>query len=508
VDAGPGALTLKASGPARGAWRVDGILTAGGLEVSAGGTARPLADKPSAALRATIAHANAAPLRGGAGGTLPVSFAGNIALTGKNLTLDDIDAAIAGTTLRGKLEVALSSPHRLQGELEADSIDAAGLVAAAIGAPAPATGKGGTAWSWSSEPFAGGMFGDYGGQVALKVRRVELLPQLTARELRANVRFDRDVFAFDDISGDVAGGRLAGQASFRSAEEGLKATGKISLAGVDAASFLPSGARPPVTGALTLSADVEGAGLSPVALVGSLQGSGKFALADAQFAGLDPRAFNAVTRAIDQGLSIDAGRISDIVGKALDSGGLAVKRAEGTIALSAGQVRLSKISADSQDAALALAGTLDLTDGSIDARLVLSGAGETADARPDIFMALKGPVAAPTRSIDVSALTGWLTLRAVENQAKKLREIERQREIEQQREAERQRQIENARRNAAPATPKSKPPLAGSEPPATPKSAPPPPIGLAPALPPPIDIKPLPMPDRSGQPEVSVGPQN
>ena len=137
-------------------------------------------------------------------------------------------------------------------------------------------------------------------------------------------------------------------------------------------------------------------------------------------------------------------------------------------------MRLSDVTATGKDAALSLAGNLDLTDGSIDARLVLSGSGEAAGTRPDIFMALKGPVAAPARSIDVSALTGWLTLRAVENQAKKLREIEqqreaerqreierrqqeaerqreiaRQREAERQREIERQRAIENARRNAA-----------------------------------------------------------
>ncbi len=68
VEAGPGTLTLKASGPARGEWRIDSKLTAGGLEASASGTARPFADNPSAALRATIARADVAPLRVGARG--------------------------------------------------------------------------------------------------------------------------------------------------------------------------------------------------------------------------------------------------------------------------------------------------------------------------------------------------------------------------------------------------------------------------------------------------------
>src|SRR5450756_1164096 len=87
VDAGPGSLTLKTSGPARGEWRIDGKLTAGGLEASASGTAYPFADNPTAALRATIARADVAPLRGGERASLPITFAGDVALTTRDLTL-------------------------------------------------------------------------------------------------------------------------------------------------------------------------------------------------------------------------------------------------------------------------------------------------------------------------------------------------------------------------------------------------------------------------------------
>ena len=469
VDAGPGLLTLKTFGPARGEWRIDGKLTAGGLEAGASGAAHPFADNPTAALRATIARADAAPLRGGERASLPITFAGNVALTARELTLSDINASVAGAPMHGKFALTLQTPRRLQGEIEADSIDAAGLIAAAIGMPAPAGNNGKAAWIWSSEPFAGGMFGDYGGQIALQARRVDVLPRLTAREFRTTLRFGRQEFVFDDMTGAVAGGRLAGALSFRAAADGLKAKAKISLIGVEAASLLPPGARPPVSGSFAFSADVEGAGLSPVALIGSLQGSGKIALSDAQFAGLDPRAFDAVTRAVDQGMAIDAARISDMVSRALDSGQLAVKRAEGTIAVSAGQMRLRDVTADSKDAALSISGDLDLTDGSLDARLVLSGSGQAAGTRPGIFMALKGPLAAPARSIDVSALTGWLTLRAIENQSRQLREIE------------------NAQRQVKPQAPQPK-------------------RDLAPALPAPLDIKPV--PGRSGQPAALVGPQN
>src|SRR5450830_76272 len=217
ANVGPGILTINASGPARGELRLDGRLIAGGLEANASGTANLFSDNPSAALRATIVRADAAPLRGPGGGpaALPVAIAARIALAGKNLSLTDINGNIDGSTVRGKLALALPRPYRLQGEIEADQINGASLIAAAIGLPAPASNKDNAAWAWSSEPFGDGAFGEFSGQVALKVRRLDLLPRLTAREFRATLRLGKDEFTFDDMVGDVAGSRLAGRLSFR-----------------------------------------------------------------------------------------------------------------------------------------------------------------------------------------------------------------------------------------------------------------------------------------------------
>jgi len=100
----------------------------------------------------------------------------------------------------------------------------------------------------------------------------------------------------------------------------------------------------------------------------------------------------------------------------------------------------------------------------------LSGSAEAAGARPNIFVALKGPLTAPARSVDASALTGWLTLRAVENQTKRLRAIENV--------------------------------------PTQPRGRGMPNTRQAPALPAPIDIRPAPAPRSAGQPAASVRSQN
>ena len=119
----------------------------------------------------------------------------------------------------------------------------------------------------------------------------------------------------------------------RRSADGLDARGRIALAGADAAAVLPGEGRPVVTGRVGLQAEFEGSGLSPASLIGSLSGTGTITLEDAQISGLDPKAFNAAIRAVDQGLAIDAPKIRDIVATVLDGGALAVPRLDATVAI-------------------------------------------------------------------------------------------------------------------------------------------------------------------------------
>jgi uncharacterized protein involved in outer membrane biogenesis len=465
---GAGELKVLVSGRADAEQKIDLRLACGGLVMQSSGQGHISLDK---GLQLTsmldISGADLAPLRPGAKGSLPATLKARLLLGNRSIKLENLNAQLGGSNVRGTIAFEAESPRVVSGALEADAVDAGPLIAAAAAMPTPASGSVG--WVWSSDPFGAGPFGDYAGQVAIKARRLDLMPRLTAREFRGSLRFGKQQLALEDASAEAAGGRLAGQLSLASGEEGLKAKAKISLKGVDAASVFAADARPAVTGSLDFAAELEGSGLSAVALIGSLHGSGRFTLNGAQLAGLDPRVFDAVTRAVDKGLAIDSARISDTVSKSLDSGRLSIERMEGTIAISAGQMRLSPVTAESKDAAVSMAGSLDLTEGTLDGRLILSGSARAAGARPDIFMAVRGPVAAPARTINVAALTGWLTLRAVENQSKQLRDME------------------NARRWAPP--PKNEP-----------KSK------AVPALPAPIDVRPLPVPGRSSLPEALVRP--
>ena len=115
--------------------------------------------------------------------------------------------------------------------------------------------------------------------------------------------------------------------------------------------------------------------MSAVALMGSLAGSGTFKLENGRVVRLDPAAFDAVMRAVDQGLPIDVNRVRDRTDAALASGVLPVALAEGAITINAGQARLSDVTVRAQRADLAVSGSVNLADAALEGRLTLFGMG-------------------------------------------------------------------------------------------------------------------------------------
>ena len=467
---GPGQLKIQLAGPVSGDMAFDAQLTGEGLSARANGTGR-YSDMQGikAAAGLQISEADLKPLRSTAGGPLPIRMKSRVSLAAGTTTFDEIDAKIAGSSVRGRLTLGDATPRRIDGAIEADVIDLPALVARAIGLQPQAAGKD-AVWNWSDEPFGSGLVGAFTGGLALKVGRADVLPQLAVRQFNAALRLASNELFLEDVAGELAGGRLTGRILFRKADDGLTSQLKVSLSGANAATLFAWTARPSVAGSLDLTTELTGTGLSPIALVGSLKGSGKAMLADARLFGLDARVFDVVTRAVDQGLVVDNGRISDLAGKSLANGQFALKHAEFPFQIVSGQLGMVDVSSESKEAGMSVTGMLDLTNGSFDTKLTLSGASDPGGSRPKIFVSLKGPVTIPSRNVDTSALSGWLTLRAVENQTKRLRSIEN---VPQQPQGR--------------GLPKTK---------------------QAPALPAPIDIRPAPTPRSAGQPAASVRSQN
>jgi uncharacterized protein involved in outer membrane biogenesis len=431
----PARLTLAAKGPLDGDLAVEAQFAAGAANIAGKGTVRVGDGEKEAELSVKLTNANLRAPRPTPAGRpaepLPASLTARLALREGMLRLTDVTGTVAGASVRGRLALGLQQqPVSIDGDIEVGALDLPAAIGAVIGMPAQGEGTVASGASanasalWPAEPFEQPL-PSFSGEVAVKAARVALTPKLSARDVRGTVHFGQAQLSLQDVEGSIAGGRLSGELTLLRRADGLTARTRVRLVDANAAELLPGDGS--LSGRLRIDVAAEGSGMSPVALMGSLAGSGSFTLESARLPRLDPAAFDNVVRAVDQGLPIDAIRIRDRMDAALARGSLGITSAEGEITISEGQARLSNSTVRAQRADLGANGSVNLIDRALDARLTLFAAGGAAsaeDIRPEVGIMLRGPIDTPKRTIDVAALASWLALRAVEQQSKKLDVLE------------------------------------------------------------------------------------
>ncbi len=121
-----------------------------------------------------------------------------------------------------------------------------------------------------------------------------------------------------------------------------------------------------------MQTELEGAGRSPAAFIGSLTGFGSIsARTGASSPASIPDVFGAVTRAVELGIPTEGARIREFVTGALDNAGLPVSKASAAISINAGQARLRDIAIKADGADLQAIVNVDLADATLDAMLTL-----------------------------------------------------------------------------------------------------------------------------------------
>ena len=433
--------TFSASGPLGRDLRFESKLEAGPIDASGKGTIRRADDQPT------------------------------------SIALDQFGGTFGGNKLQGRFALRMGDPARIEGTIDAELFEVPAVVAAAIGMPAQRGATG-----WSTEPFVWSTPG-LAGRIEFKSQRAMLLPGVAAQQMRGVVRLNTAEIVFEDISGEMAKGRFEGRLAVANGSDGTSARVRFALVDADPGALLAGAERPAMAGKLVMQTELEGAGRSPAAFMGSLTGFGNVTLERAQLGGLNPGVFGAVNRAIELGVPLSGNRIREFVSGMLNGAPLPVARASARIGVSDGQARFTDISVQSTGAELQASASVDLSDATLDARLTLNGLPPSPGAqRPAVLISLKGALPSPQRTVDISQLTSWLTLRAVEQQSRQIDAMER---------AARDAAIQASPTSAAPGRPAVSPaPVAPDAPSVVPGNPDSPTGARAPALPPPVDITP------------------
>jgi hypothetical protein len=357
---------------------------------------------------------------------MPVTLRSSLNFASRPIRLDDLTGQIGDATLRGRLALHLDGEWRIDGRIAASQVDIPLLLAAATGGSAAAPGQ-----AWSSQPFAGLPFADMRGQIQIEAPQATLAPTLPVTKLRGVIALAPNEISFNDMTGSLAGGNVSGQVSFRATAGGVAARGRFALGSGDASKLIRNGSQAPIAGRVSSQLEFEGAGSSPAALIGALRGNGTVTLEHAQIAALDPKAIDGAVRAADRGTPVAAPRVADMVARTMEAGVLVVPWASAPIEISTGRARLGKLVMPPNAAEVAVGASLDLVEETLDARFTVFGPGaaQGPGQRPEVSVSVKGPLVAPRKSVDTSVLVGWLTLQAVDREAKKLeaeeREVER-----------------------------------------------------------------------------------
>ena len=429
VDQLPGSMTLSAAGSLDGDLRLEGQAAASGFSGAARGTLRLGGEKPpTGSFQLLTQVADWGPLSqamtGQSDTVAPVSARAALSVAGANLSFDQLAIVVGKSSLHGHLSVAVANPIAIDGELNADSADAAHVSALLLGLPR-APPDAGTVWS--NAPLGSGAFAAVSGAVRFKIDHAAFTPAVVVKDLSGVARFAPSRIALENVGGSLAGGRIGGEFMFHRNAGSMVAHGRFDLAGADVAALLAS-RRQAIGGKMALKLEGDGIGADPMALVRALQGTGTLSLTNAEISGLDGAAFEAAMRVADQSGAIEAPKIRAAVSEAIANGTLVVPQADASVTIGGGKFGLTNAVLKTQDgAALVISGTLGLGNGAVDARATFSRdppAHALIRLRPEFAVLLKGPLASPEATLDTAAMTGWLTLRAAELQSRRLESLE------------------------------------------------------------------------------------
>ena len=202
----PARLDLSANGPLGGELRFEGRLAAGPIDAGGKGTLRFLSDQPA------------------------------------TFDFDQFAGTIGGNKVQGHWALRFEDVLRIDGSIDAESLDATAVIAAAIGMPAK-RGRGGA--GWSTEPIVWNATG-LNGSIEFNAQRAVFAPWLVAQRLSGVARFNGSEVVFEEVAGEFGNGRFDGRLAVSSGAAGLTARLRVGLAEAELGALFASADRPAI----------------------------------------------------------------------------------------------------------------------------------------------------------------------------------------------------------------------------------------------------------------------
>ncbi len=348
-----------------------------------------------------------------------VGAKGSAALSraGEALRFDNLSLELGGTRITGALSLAGLSAPVLGGNIAVERAELTELLALLLGS------SGDSKPFWPSTKLAAAPLAGASGTVDVQVSALGLSGAQVATHAKASVKLGTQT-EISGFSADYAGGKLSGDARI-SRGETISLDGRVTANGFDIARVLVPGtwkANARGRGSLTLS--LSGSGATPAALAARLSGQGTLALENLEIDNADPLSIGAVVSAAEKFMPKDESALIAGVNKMLARAPLKVAKLETPLVAASGSLKTGKAIAKAGDVDVTAEASIDLARLNAEGAIELETSGLTS-ARPGVTLRWRGPLASPSRSVDVSALSTAINLRAMERETKRLEQRDR-----------------------------------------------------------------------------------
>jgi large subunit ribosomal protein L24 len=416
IAVGDGSV-LKAT--ATGVWhapiRLNAKISGPDLDAEIKGTMKPWSSDRKADLNLAVRHVDLGPLlnfKPSDPRARNVSLSSHVTLAGNKLAFHDLDGSAADAHMRGRIAVNFGKENAVEGELGMDTLDLASAFGFLVG----------TARHDAAEPLDIGLPQGWRGQLAFEALQGTLPGGVELRPLSGVVKGDDHSLSFDTMKGKIGDGDVTARLGIRKADDGVALNADVQLKNVDG-SALRYGALAMPAGRASAQMTFASHGRSASALAGALSGNGLVTLEHARISGLDPHVFDAAIN-VDNGRASDA-KLQQIVERSLSENPLSVASAQIPFTVSDGRLRVGATALEGDGAQAIVSGGFDIAADQADIRasLASTSVGSSND-HPEVRIFAVGPPSAISRTVDVTALSSWLAVRAIDRETRRLDSIE------------------------------------------------------------------------------------
>nr|WP_283771484.1 AsmA-like C-terminal region-containing protein [Chelatococcus sp. YT9] len=263
------------------------------------------------------------------------------------------------------------------------------------------------------------------GKLELGFGRLDVVDGVALAEGKLVLDLTSDAIALRDLSGRFGNGSVLANVKLQRQGSLAALTGNVALKDVEAAAILGKG----VGGRLSGRMEAGSSGESVAALVANMSGGGELRSVGSSIARLDPAGMGrGIGKLMAQDpIRAEATVVRDTVARELDASNWPLSEAVMPLTLAGGTLRFGPVTIEDRNVQLRLAGSVELGPLTLDARGLMVSRQLPAGwsgAAPEIAVSWRGPLTAPSRSVEAAALANGLAVIALARELDRIDKLE------------------------------------------------------------------------------------